>query len=190
MSEIIKVQTPMGELIAKAGTDPMYPGIALDFIKKGQTVETPVALLECDKNSENPDGSIRLLVWGDKKQEDYTDKFIMLSSEEPIFTILENCLSINGVFVTYELEDEEIEKLKEYIDNDDYDSILKFIEDGEGIMIGNVNEVFQEIYLTEDSCSDCIWLMGLISEDKKREIILGRDDVACIGDKYIYSYVY
>lgn len=187
--QIIKVQTPLGELIAKSTLDPMYPGIALDFIKKGQEHETPVALLECNKNEEEPDGGIRLLVWGDKEKEDYTDEFKMLSSDEPIVAIEENRLVINGVFVSYELSEDEIEEVMGYIEEDDYHSIIHFLEQGEDCVIGGVGDIFREVYIGEDSCSECLWLITLITDEKKKELLLGRDDVTRIGDRYIYTYV-
>lgn len=67
---IVKVKG--GELVATKTFDPEYPGIDIEFISdsdNGSTLSRPRVLFECTK-----DGKLRVLVWADEDNEDYTHK--------------------------------------------------------------------------------------------------------------------
>ncbi|MBQ7818606.1 MAG: hypothetical protein IJ341_02795 [Bacteroidales bacterium] len=70
----IQVDTPNGYFRASKSSDPNYPGIDIDFIdakeiagKANDRVCRPRVLFECPK-----DGELRVLVWADPNNEDYT----------------------------------------------------------------------------------------------------------------------
>lgn len=67
---IIKVKG--GELVATKTVDPEYPGIDIEFVSdndNGSALSRPRVLFECTK-----DGKLRVLVWADEDNEDYTHK--------------------------------------------------------------------------------------------------------------------
>lgn len=66
----IKVRLRSGWLVATAATDSDYPGIDIDYI---DDTEDPEALSRPRALFEEPkDGELRLLIWEDSKDEDYT----------------------------------------------------------------------------------------------------------------------
>ena len=68
---IVKVKG--GELVATKTFDPEYPGIDIEFIsdsdKGSSALSRPRVLFECTK-----EGKLRVLVWADEDNEDYTPK--------------------------------------------------------------------------------------------------------------------
>lgn len=67
---IVKVKG--GELVATKTVDPEYPGIDIEFVSdndNGSALSRPRVLFECTK-----DGKLRVLVWADEDNEDYTHK--------------------------------------------------------------------------------------------------------------------
>jgi hypothetical protein len=73
--ERIEIKTSRGVIIAQIVDDDDYPGIAIDFIPKGRVYEIPMILAEFDLQDKDHTGA-RVLVWGNQKQEDYTEEFI------------------------------------------------------------------------------------------------------------------
>lgn len=66
----IDVKVKGGELIATKSCDPEYPGVDIEFVAdndKGDSLSRPRVLFELPK-----DGKLRVLVWADKNNEDYT----------------------------------------------------------------------------------------------------------------------
>lgn len=67
---IVKVKG--GELVATKTVDPEYPGIDIEFVSDNDddsALSRPRVLFECTK-----DGKLRVLVWADEDNEDYTHK--------------------------------------------------------------------------------------------------------------------
>jgi len=79
----IEVETDFGTLIAMPASDENYPGIFLDFVPKNAEQSIPVALLELTPNTEfkGQKSTVRLLIWEDPQQEDYTDEVIYFKEE-------------------------------------------------------------------------------------------------------------
>lgn len=68
----IKVKVPGGVLVASISSDMDYPGIDVEFVAdndKGEDLSRPRVLFEKPK-----DGELRVLVWNDKNNEDYTNE--------------------------------------------------------------------------------------------------------------------
>ena len=68
----MEVNVNGGELIATETHDPEYPGIDIEFISSndnGSDLSRPRVLFERPK-----DGKLRVLIWADKDNEDYTHK--------------------------------------------------------------------------------------------------------------------
>ena len=74
MSNDIKVKTKGGYLWATEGGDIDYPGIDIEFVADKadeNSLSRPRVLFEYPK-----DGKLRLLIWSDKNNEDYTQEII------------------------------------------------------------------------------------------------------------------
>lgn len=72
----ITVTTALGDIIAEASADPEYPGIWLSFRPKDREYDINLALADVLPDEDgNPGELLRILVWGDKNREDYTDIF-------------------------------------------------------------------------------------------------------------------
>ena len=66
----IRVKVPGGVLVASVAGDSDYPGIDVEFVAdndKGEDLSRPRVLFEKPN-----DGELRVLVWNDKGNEDYT----------------------------------------------------------------------------------------------------------------------
>lgn len=66
----INVKVPGGSIVASIAGDTDYPGIDVEFVADndtGEDLSRPRALFEKPK-----DGELRVLVWDDKNNEDYT----------------------------------------------------------------------------------------------------------------------
>ena len=71
----MRVETPLGTLVATAATDPQHPGIYIDLRRTGESDDVPLALVEFSADDADfPDGDQNLItrVWGNARQEDYT----------------------------------------------------------------------------------------------------------------------
>ena len=69
-----KVKTQKGFLWATEGMDTDYPGIDIEFVADKvdeNSLSRPRILFEYPK-----DGKLRLLIWNDKNNEDYTQEII------------------------------------------------------------------------------------------------------------------
>lgn len=72
------VETPLGTLVAYAGTDPAYPGIYIDLQRNGFGIDAPLALVEfteTEADMEN-EGNIISRIWGDVSEEDYSERIV------------------------------------------------------------------------------------------------------------------
>jgi len=70
------VETALGKIIATPSADPDYPGIFVGFQPNGNEFEIDLALIEASPNKDqNLEKELRVLVWGDKDKDDYTDAF-------------------------------------------------------------------------------------------------------------------
>ena len=68
----IRVKVQGGVLVAAVTGDSDYPGIDVEFVAdndKGEDLSRPRVLFEKPK-----DGELRVLVWNDKDNEDYTEE--------------------------------------------------------------------------------------------------------------------
>ena len=66
----ISVKVPGGSIIASIADDADYPGIDVEFVSDndmGEDLRRPRVLFEKPK-----DGDLRVLIWNDKDNEDYT----------------------------------------------------------------------------------------------------------------------
>lgn len=62
--EKIWTSTPLGIIEAIIGTDSNYPAIYVDFVPfNGES--RPAAAVECNLNDDNPDGEVRVIVFGE-----------------------------------------------------------------------------------------------------------------------------
>ncbi len=75
----IAVKTPLGTIVASPATDPDHPGISIDLKRPGCDGELNLGLVEfaCDE-SDLPEGKGHIItrVWGDGRQEDYTERVV------------------------------------------------------------------------------------------------------------------
>ena len=74
MSNGIKVKTKGGFLWATENEDVYYPGIDIEFVADKvdeNSLSRPRILFEYPEH-----GKLRLLIWGDKNNEDYTQEII------------------------------------------------------------------------------------------------------------------
>lgn len=72
MCETIVCRIDGGFLVASKSCDPDYPGIDIEFVADEESediLSRPRVLVE-----KPLDGKLRILVWNDKKCEDYTDE--------------------------------------------------------------------------------------------------------------------
>ena len=72
------VETPLGTLVAYAGTDPAYPGIYIDLQKNGFGTDAPLVLVEfteTEADMEN-EGNLISRIWGNVSEEDYSDRIV------------------------------------------------------------------------------------------------------------------
>jgi hypothetical protein len=68
--EMLKVKVDGGYLYATISGDTNYPGICVEFVpnkENADTVSNPAVLVEKPTG-----GELRVLVWGDEDNEDYT----------------------------------------------------------------------------------------------------------------------
>lgn len=71
----IRVDTPLGTLIASAAKDPEHPGIYVDLRRPDESGDISLALVEFSADDADfPDGDKNIItrVWGNARQEDYT----------------------------------------------------------------------------------------------------------------------
>jgi len=84
----LRMETPLGTLVARHTTDPDYPGIELELVRPGCEVGMPVALVEyCSADNADTDlpeiaPELITRVWGDAMNEDYTERVVHDHIEE------------------------------------------------------------------------------------------------------------
>lgn len=74
ITESIKIETEKGYFDVVEGLDPSYRGIDVEFIPKNESetaVTNPRIVFEV-----TPEGKLRLLIWKDPNNEDYTQEII------------------------------------------------------------------------------------------------------------------
>lgn len=190
---IMKKETPMGTIVVQDAGDVGYPGVALSFIPIGSTYERSVALLECNRNEDNPDGNVRLVVWGNEgfyEVEDFTNIYSIVNNKTGIFNIKHGDLYIDNSLLLEDVGEAITSEKIEYLNTDaSLDEIKEFLaENVQDCIVGNIDEVFEALYLTEDNCTNCDSFVSLIPKDKKEQELFKENDVHKIvkGDEVIY----
>lgn len=78
----LRMETPLGTLVARCATDPDYPGIELELVRPSCEAGMPVALVEfCsagNADTDLPEIAPELItrVWGDALNEEYTERVV------------------------------------------------------------------------------------------------------------------
>lgn len=81
----LRVETPLGTIIARINTDPDYPGIWLDLRRPDVDDDMPLALVEfCQDEGDLPDGKPNIItrVWADGGKDEYTNRIVHRGIEE------------------------------------------------------------------------------------------------------------
>ena len=84
----LRMETPLGTLVARCATDPDYPGIELELVRPGCEVGMPVALVEfCSADNADTDlpeiaPELITRIWGDALNEEYTERVVHDHIEE------------------------------------------------------------------------------------------------------------
>lgn len=88
---ILRVETPMGALIATAGGDPEYPGIWIELRRPDVSYDLALALVEYTKTEADlpKNGFVISRIFGNALIDDYTDRVIHENIEE-FFKIEDN----------------------------------------------------------------------------------------------------
>ena len=84
----IKIETFFGTMIAETAGNPQYPGIVLFVEQEGSDgpCERQLALVECtpDAMAKGKNAhELRLLIWHDEENEDYTDAYTFYQETPP-----------------------------------------------------------------------------------------------------------
>lgn len=81
----LRVETPLGAIIARINTDPGYPGIWLDLRRSDADQDMPLAMVEfCQNEGDQPEDQPNIItrVWADGRNEGYTDRIVHQGIEE------------------------------------------------------------------------------------------------------------
>lgn len=70
----LRVETPLGAIIARSATDPNHPGIYIDLRRGVDDPDMPLALVEFAADEADLPEALITRVWGDAMQEDYTTR--------------------------------------------------------------------------------------------------------------------
>lgn len=70
----LRVETPLGAVIARSATDPNHPGIYIDLRRGVDDPDMPLALVEFAADEADLPEALITRVWGDAMQEDYTTR--------------------------------------------------------------------------------------------------------------------
>ena len=70
----LRVETPLGGIIARSATDPNHPGIYIDLRRGVDDPDMPLALVEFAADEADLPEALITRVWGDAMQEDYTTR--------------------------------------------------------------------------------------------------------------------
>ena len=79
----IEVDTAFGKLFAEVGGDPDYPEIYMCLEGGDLEYERQLLLIGCEAPvcENSTENKLRLLVWGDEEDEDYTDRHVFYEKE-------------------------------------------------------------------------------------------------------------
>lgn len=75
----LRTETPLGAIIARAATDPNHPGIYIDLRRGADDPDMPLVLVEFSEDEADQWDGKQLIVtrvWGDGRQEDYTERVV------------------------------------------------------------------------------------------------------------------
>ncbi|MEG1563819.1 MAG: hypothetical protein RR365_08845 [Bacteroides sp.] len=93
----IRVDTPLGAILARENSDPAHPGVWLDLRRADVACDMTLALVEfSDDESGFPEGEQHIVtrVWGEASRDDYTTKVIHGGIED--FFRMEECEQLKG----------------------------------------------------------------------------------------------
>ena len=79
---MLRVETPLGAIIARPSNDRSYPGIWLDLRRPDVDCDMSVALVECTPEFCGQGPELVTHVWGDALQEDSTKRIVHENVEE------------------------------------------------------------------------------------------------------------
>lgn len=78
-NKTIKVRVNGGYIVATAYSDPLYPGIDIEFVAdndKGLTASRPRVIFEQCIGEDGNDDELRAIVWDNPNSEDYTKEIV------------------------------------------------------------------------------------------------------------------
>lgn len=81
----LRVETPLGAIVVKNAFDHSHPGFYIDLRRPDSDQDLPLAMVEfCQDEGDQPDGepSIITRVWGNGKDESYTNRIVHKGIEE------------------------------------------------------------------------------------------------------------
>ena len=73
---ILRVETPLGAIVARPSYDSSYPGIWIDLRRPDVDSDMSVALVECTPDEGERGPELVTHVWGDAAQEDQTARIV------------------------------------------------------------------------------------------------------------------
>lgn len=79
MNDCVKVDTPLGAIIARPSNDPENPGIWIDLHRPGADCSLQLALVEYSTDEGDlpkDEGHIITRIWGDGHQQEYTERVL------------------------------------------------------------------------------------------------------------------
>lgn len=80
---IARVNTPLGEIVVKPSTDPLYPGIYIDLHRGDSSCDAPLAMVECVPEGYISDKhEIITRVWQNAEDEGYSQKVVHYGIQE------------------------------------------------------------------------------------------------------------
>ena len=79
---ILRVETPLGAIIARPYYDSSYPGIWIDLRRPNVDSDMSVALIECTPAEDERGPELVTHVWGDAAQEDQTARIVHKDIED------------------------------------------------------------------------------------------------------------
>jgi hypothetical protein len=85
MSDCVRVETPLGAIIARVSNDPENPGIWIDLRRPDADCDLQLALVEFTADEGDlpeKEGHIITRVWSDGNQQSYTERIIHKGIED------------------------------------------------------------------------------------------------------------
>ena len=80
--DMLRVETPLGAIIARPSNDSNYPGIWIDLRRPDSDDDMSLALVECAPTGLESAPELVTHVWGDALQEDSTKRIVHTNVEE------------------------------------------------------------------------------------------------------------